>query len=124
MAAKTIGDQSFLTMTGRPDVPAQAVEPLENRPGENYTRFRKHGLRAADAQIQTMRLTDNASLANAYRAAYKALQGTAITIVDAFSISHANCMIEHVAVEFKYCYSGAANYIRVEAVWTVRQGGA
>ena len=120
-----IGDYTVLTLAGRPVAASALVETISSAPGENYHRYRRHGLRSPESLLRSTAVAADQSAAEALEAGYLALRSTAVTVVDGMGESHANCMVLDVAVDIVTILpDAAANTRLVRAAWNVRKGAA
>lgn len=120
----TIDTYTPLVMRGRPMAAQLVVKTIEPLPGEWYSRFREEGYQAPEVQIATTDIAATVSAANTLEANYKALIGLAVTIVDGFGDSHAECMIVNVQTARRLViYEGTQQY-QIDAIWTVRKASA
>ncbi len=94
----SIGGRTVLDMTGTLE-PATG-EGLQDisRPGVDGTAYRKTGKRASRSQITTLVDLGSSGGVDSEIAAYKALQGTLVTVVDAAGISWTNVAVLRVNV--------------------------
>ena len=118
------GDRQQLIRIFREPVetPAETVEPLERR-GRDYARWRKAGKRAKTTIIRTMMFYASVGDAETAEAAYAAIKGTAVTVIDSHNSSYANCMVEDVTIVSKRAVIQAGSTkVRLAAEWTIRAG--
>lgn len=119
----SIGGLTFDTLHGRPNDPLLAIEATE-RVGVDGSELRDIGYREREAAITTMVTCADATSADSVVAAYHLLEGTIITVVDAFGVSHANCLIVSVTPAVQAVLKPTANPTHtamVTARWRVRK---
>ncbi len=113
-----IADLEFALMYGRPDIPANGVEGIDQRPGENRLRFCEMGSRAEQAQIRTIAFhaTDDLS------GDYKDTQGLVVDVISPLGTTYADCMVERVEIidVAEVLYEGSSQ-IKTEADWTIHR---
>jgi len=118
--ANSIGALSFDLLRGMADEPAEATESWA-RPGIDYQTHRRIGYRARQIELRTVAIVADATAAAVEAAAYKAVQGTSLDIIDATGVTWANCRVLEVRATWRNCiYQGAAK-TRLAARWTVVQ---
>jgi|GEM_PF-3678049 len=124
----SIGGIAVTTMTGSPTPPAEAYEPISPRAGEDGTRYKLVGQRTRQAVLQTLTVITGGSLAAdlaAARAAQLALQGTAVSVLDAHGNTHANCAVLAVSPDGGRRVRGlSGDEIWLHTTWIVEQGAA
>lgn len=120
--ANEVGDLEFDVMTGSPAEVGRVVEVLPRAVGEDYNRWRLHGLQGRDTPITAIVYIDDE------QAAFKRVwdiirqQGAELAIVDAFDRTHSFCQILMSTAIHEPVYEGGADKYRVFARYIVRQG--
>jgi len=88
----SIGGKTVLFVQGTLDTPGMVTEPL-TRPGVDGVAFREQGSRSKPTEMVSIVDVDDAAGVVAEIAAYKALQGTLVTVVDDRGSTTANVMV-------------------------------
>jgi len=117
----SIGGQSVLIMRGHPQPAAEAYEILPLRLGEDYQRLRAVGRRGRDSMINTLDTAADTDAAETIAAAYDAMLGSLVSIVDGFGITHTNCRVMGVRTFYRAVFTPSGDTIQVSAMWSVRR---
>jgi len=117
----SIGGQSFITLRGSVTAQAQALTPIE-RPGVDGVGYRQKGKRGEVVTLTSVADTNNATTTTA---AYVALRGTLVTVVeDAGRTSYYVAVLDVIITRVR-AVSGAvggltAGAYLVDATWTLQ----
>tara|TARA_Y100000310_G_scaffold300677_1_gene336543 strand:- start:1767 stop:2141 length:375 start_codon:yes stop_codon:yes gene_type:complete len=120
--ANQVGNLTFDVMRGSPSPPGTVAEALPRAVGEDYNRWRLHGLQGRDTQITAVVFLDDETSAFDRRKEIIDQQGSELEIVDAFDRTYLNCQILMSAAAYRPVYESGANKYRVIARYIVRQG--
>jgi len=119
MAANTIGAITFDAMRGRPVHRATRVE-LRDTPGEDGTTSRDIGSKAPVVRIETDEFAATIAAADTQIAAYRALRGTQVSIIDAFNITHTLCLVVGVDARPVAVWHAGSAKILLRATWVIQ----
>lgn len=97
MPNPSIGSETFKFLRGVPQPLGEAVETVR-RPGLDGYDVRKLGKQADVAVMESAVDVADASAVATKKAAYKAIKGTVVTVVDETGNSTANVLVENYAV--------------------------
>jgi len=88
----SIAGNSLYIVAGKIARGGQKVEDI-SRDGVDYHAYRCRGVKARPSEIVTERDFDNSGLANTAILAYKAMQGSAVTVIDEDGITYSSVMV-------------------------------
>ena len=120
--ANQVGDLQFDVMNGSPSPAGTVAEPLPRAVGEDYNRWRAHGLQGRDSQIVAAVCVADEPTAFERRTDIIAQQAASLTVVDAFGRTYINCQILMATANYQPVFEGGANKYRVVGRYIVRQG--
>ena len=113
--AATIGGQSVLTFLGAVDgLLGQTLEEI-TRAGVDGHAFRRLGLRADPFQIDTVVDLEDAEAAEDEYAAYKALQGTLVSLVEPDATEHADLAVLRVTIVSRQAIATSVGGVNLDA---------
>ena len=122
-----IGGYGFISMTNILDLQGEAVLDI-TRPGVDGVAYHKIGERSRPVNVRTIADIFGAASVKTTMAAYKAMQGTLVTVQDDFGNSFSNVMVLNVQItrarKVETVSGGLiAGDHTIEAAWTLQATG-
>ena len=120
--ANSVGSVTFDVMNGSPSPPGTVAEALPRAVGEDYNRWRLHGLQGRDSPITAISYLATETEAFELRKEIIDQQGSELTITDAFNRTYLNCQVLIATAVYRPAFQAGANKYRLAARYIVRQG--